>query len=200
MGEIERLESKESTHAREHAPESMRPLLNWRCYECLDTNIAITLLGVTPCTSCTGARERRNTAAWRLARCVFQRQERKQEIDLLVLNVARILTHFTSETPLSRELIEVHLRLSERYVKKIIEKLRKEWLLPVGSRKLQPSGYWIISSAAEFIEWHRHFRSQAISEFATAYHLLRHNFPELAGQESFDFINTVKGELEEAIR
>lgn len=183
------------------APVSIRPmLLGAKCFECLDTNLEITLYGVQACQACVGARESRSHAATMLARIAFRRVEKGQPLDPMLIQIARILTFFTSEQPLPGAMIETHLRLDYRTAKKMIETLRREYLLPIGSRKGDPNGYWIMTTAAEFIEWDRQFRSQAISLFATSYRLMRANFPHLAGQTSLDFTETVKQQIEEELR
>lgn len=183
------------------APVTMRPMLEGvRCFECVDTNLEITLYGVQACASCVGAREARSPAASTLARVIFNRLERSLPVDPMLVQLGRILTRFSSDQPLPGEMIEVHLRLNYRTAKTMIETLRREYLLPIGSRKGQPNGYWIMTTAAEFIEWDRQFRSQAISLFATSYRLMRANFPALAGQTTLDFTDSVKQQIEEELR
>lgn len=183
------------------APMSIRPMLEGvKCFECLDTNLQIGLYGVQACDKCSGARLSRSNAATMLARVIFNRLERKQTVEPMLVQLARILTRFSSENPMPGAMLEVHLRLDYRTAKSMIETLRRDYLLPIGSRKGQPNGYWIMTTATEFIEWDRQFRSSAISVFATSYRLMRANFPALAGQTSLDFTEAVKQQIDEEIQ
>ncbi len=172
----------------EAVPVSLRPLLpGVGCWACLDTNIVYTSHGIRACSACQHARETRNEAAGKLARCVWERLAAKREIDPVMLQIARVLTRFTTRAPVSREMLECHFRLNKRTVLKIVEGLRKDWLFPVGSRRSGPSGLWVIVSAEDFLRWHHRFRRQPLTELTTAYRLMRANFPELAGQSEFDY-------------
>jgi hypothetical protein len=105
-----------------------------------------------------------------------------------------------AEEPIQGAVFDNVLRIDDRARKEIMRSLRDEWLLPVCATRQRPFGYFIAATAEQFLEWLRVTRSQAISELATAHKLFRTNFPELAGQQSLDFINTVSTELQEAIR
>lgn len=169
------------------------------CRACLDTGITLPPnyeLGA--CAVChTATQTRAGSMLW--DRFVYREVANKSLVPMTIA-IGRVLTHYRSEMPCPREALEGYFDLSERMVKKRIEELRKEWLLPIGSRKDEPHGYWFISTAAEFLEWHRRYRAQAMTEITTGYAVMRANFPELAGQGKFDFAGLVAAELEEALR
>ena len=69
----------------------------------------------------------------------------------------------------------------------MIEDLRSEWLLPVGARKDDPSGYWIITDAADFAEWFTRSKSSPLTQLTTIHRVARRHFPTFAGQIELDF-------------
>jgi hypothetical protein len=81
-----------------------------------------------------------------------------------------------------------------------VQELRREWLLPIGSSRRAPAGYFWMQTAAQFIEWSRAYRSQAIDELVTLFKLQRANFAELAGQQPLDFINAIQTQMEETLK
>lgn len=115
--------------------------------------------------------------------------------------VARVIAEGTSRAPVGRD----HLlhrcfdwagsqRL--RHLHAAIEELRCEWHLPIGSRKTQPYGYWMILTPDEMAEWARSARSAPIKQLVNIRNAMKANFPELALQEEFDFAR----EFEEVLR
>ena len=86
-----------------------------------------------------------------------------------------------------------------RDVKAAVEELRADWLLPIGSSRGAPHGYYWIRSAAEYLAWSRSYRAQAIQSLVTMHRLGAHNFAELAGQDSFSFAREIEREIEEAL-
>jgi hypothetical protein len=96
--------------------------------------------------------------------------------------------------------LRAHLGINEREFKKFAETIRSDWRLPLISRREKGGGYWYAESAAEFNNWFRTMRGQAVRELATAYGMLRANYPELAGQHTLDFIKSFTDELQEALR
>lgn len=106
-----------------------------------------------------------------------------------LLLVARSLAFATSDRPITgRRLIELHFghcKSPLRELHEAIETLLRVWLLPVGARKSQPPGYWVITDADEFAEWLASARSAPIRRLDTIYRVARHNFPRLAGQQNF---------------
>ncbi|SRR6266496_2685068 len=114
------------------------------------------------------------------------------------LHVLRMLAR--SADPLQASVFERFLSIDARAVKGIMRELRDEWLLPICGTRKPPYGYFVAGTAEQFLEWMRVTRSQAISELATAHKLFRTNFPELAGQQTFDFVGQVSHELKTAIQ
>jgi benzoyl-CoA reductase/2-hydroxyglutaryl-CoA dehydratase subunit BcrC/BadD/HgdB len=113
---------------------------------------------------------------------------------------ARVLTHFSSEIPCNRiqlfDLLFADTNLDFkgklRKLHTIIENLRKVWLLPVGSRKNEPSGYWLITEFADFKDWVERAKSAPITQLSTIHKNARFNFPEFAEQLEFEFWNDME--------
>lgn len=168
-----------------------------KCYDCWDSTIIITPYGPGKCITCL---EHDNVSApvHRLSEVVWRRLEKKQLVDQRALNAARAIVTATVELPISGPTLMGLLRESERGVKTAVEILRNEWVLPIGSTR-QRGYYWMLA-AKDFIDWARAYRSQAITSLTTLARMQRVNFPELAGQESLEFINQVTEELREAIK
>ena len=139
-------------------------------------------------------------AAQRLLENVQSRIERNQEVRPQTLLTARLLIHSTVAEPVSGISLQGQLRCSERDVKAITQELRREWLLPIGSSRRPPHGYYWMHSAEDFLNWSRVYRSQAIEELVTLYKLQRANFAELAGQQPLDFINLIHTQMEETLK
>jgi hypothetical protein len=169
-----------------------------QCADCWDSTITYTPDGLKKCAPCLSGKV--SPRAERLAECVWARIDKKKGVEPPVLNVARLLIHATVENPLSNFTLQGYLRSTEREIKAAVRELRREWLLPIGSSRRAPTGYFWIETAAAFIEWARVYRSQAIDELATLYKLQRANFPDLAGQESFKFVEAIEDEMREALR
>lgn len=172
------------------------------CPACFDTTVTFDTRGAaTLCVPCaTDKLTALSPAARRLADRVWQRVEKRQEVDRLVVNLARLLTHGDSANPVTGRMLRDWMGLNERQVKSIVEALRAEWALPVISRRAQPYGYWFAGSAEEYLGWWRTHRAQAITELTTGWRNLRANYPDLAGQGYLDFIKGFTQELEEALR
>jgi len=92
------------------------------------------------------------------------------------------------------------LGLDDRKRKELMRELRNEWLLPVCATRTKPFGYYVATTLEQLLEWGRVTRSQAVNELAVWYRVLRANAPELAGQQSIEFIDQISTELTEAIR
>lgn len=168
-----------------------------KCFDCWDSTITVTPDGPGKCTPCI---ERGNVspAAQKLSEVVWRRLGKKQLVDLRALNAARACVSTTVERPISGPTLQALLRESERGVKTCIEILRNEWVLPIGSTRQR--GYYWMFAAKDFIDWARAYRSQAITSLVTLAKMQRANFPELAGQESLQFIQQVTDELAEAVK
>jgi hypothetical protein len=122
----------------------------------------------------------------------------KQDCAPQVIHALKMLVR--ARHPLQGVVFEDGLSIDARERKAIMRQLRDGWLLPVCATRQRPFGYFIAETPAEFLEWQRVTRSQAIAELATAHKVFKANFPELAGQQSLAFIDQVSTELQEAIR
>lgn len=177
---------------------TVKERLRASCERCLDTSVTFDSRGPTLCVH--DDDRQLSPAARRFSERVWLLMEKQKELDRIVVNVGRLLTHGDASTPVSGLMLREWMGLNERQVKASVETLRADWLLPVISRRAQPSGYWLAGSAEEYLSWWRTHRAQAITELTTGYHNLRANYPELAGQGSLDFVNGVTQELQEALR
>jgi hypothetical protein len=163
---------------------SDHPQFFFDCSICWDTGLIVEKKYGGNCLAC-HAREAPLTDARRLLmKALRRRLHANQAIEERPYRLACLLTHFTTTRPISRPPIQEWLGVAEREFKKQIEHLRRDWLLPIGSRKGRPNGYWIITNEADFLSWHEHFRRQALTEFSTAAELMRQNFPGLAASEA----------------
>jgi hypothetical protein len=113
------------------------------------------------------------------------------------LNVLRMLAR--TREPIPGTTFMRVLATDERSVKALMKGICDEWAVPVIASRKPPYGYFIAATAAEFLEWERVMRSQAIAMLARSRRLFRANFPELAGQENIRFIHEVSDELKTAI-
>lgn len=169
------------------------------CPLCWDTSVVLTAEGkFERCERCVRASVDFSPEATTLAACLWRRVEKKQYVDHKIFAFARALVHATRETTVSRSTLMSLLSASERDVKNYARTLRSEWVLPVGSSRQKPSGYFWIRTAEEFFEWSRAFRNQALDQLVTE-HRLRQLFPALAGQSSFDFVSDLQRQIEEAL-
>jgi hypothetical protein len=105
-----------------------------------------------------------------------------------------------SREPIPGPTLQRILGIDDRAVKALMRELCDDWAIPIIATRKPPYGYFVAQSAEEFLEWGRVTRSQAISMLARFYHLFRTNFPELAGQQSFDFVSDITTELQAAIQ
>jgi hypothetical protein len=113
------------------------------------------------------------------------------------VHALRILARATE--PLQGIVFQQALGIDERSVKALMRSLRDEWLLPLTATRQKPFGYGIATTTDQLLEWGRITRAQAISELAVWYRVYRANAPELAGQQSLDFVSQISTELQEAI-
>ena len=180
----------------------LRGMILRACAACYDTTVALTLLGPLPCSPCV-ARVRLSFGGTKLAEFVWRRTKGEQvgkPIDSDTLEVARILVHATSDFPFTGPVLRAHLGINERDLKQFVETIRSDWRLPLISRREKGGGYWYAETAQQFNDWFRTMRGQAIRELSTAYGMQRANYPELAGQDSLEFIRTFTQELQEGLR
>jgi len=119
------------------------------------------------------------------------------EISREAVHALRILAR--ADEPVLGFVFDRLLHINERRRKRLMRELRDEWLLPLCGTRQNPKGYYIATTLEQLLEWGRVTRSQAISELAGWYRVFRANAPDLAGQQSLDFVTQVSGELQEAI-
>lgn len=171
------------------------------CHECLDTNIAITLYGPANCANCAGKRRAWSEPAEQLQRCVSIRLEKQPPlpVEKEPLALARALTHFTVDAPLTLNQIVEYYRVDIRKAKALIALLRDDWILPIGSLREPPYGSYWIKTGEQFLKWARAYRSQAISQLVTIHRLQRQWYPHLYGQQDFDFLALINDEIREAL-
>ncbi len=114
--------------------------------------------------------------------------------DPMEFELAQILTHFTCDEPCIRWRLDEHFypdsdndKWVERRLKKLIENLRDEWLLPIGSHRTKPFGYWMITSLEEYEIWFKHGLSASITQFSKFHKNAKHNYPVFAEQQQLGF-------------
>lgn len=110
-------------------------------------------------------------------------------INSRTFQIARTLAQFSSEKPCSRdELLELYfsyLPMTPAQIRMLhhaIEELRREWLLPVGSRKDEPAGYWIMTDQDDFAAWFARSKAAPLTQLQTIHRVAKRNFPILAKQ------------------
>lgn len=112
-------------------------------------------------------------------------------------DVARMLVRYTSTAPCPRDLLlETHFAWTKNRLRKFhhcVEELRSLWLLPVGSRKEEPSGYWIITEVDDFSAWVERAKSAPITQLSTIHRVARANFPIYAEQLELEFWGDIAG-------
>lgn len=129
----------------------------------------------------------------------------KRVITRTDFDVARFLTLFDTENPCERRILEQQFcemdvpSRNERKIKGIIENLRREWLLPIGSHKAPPYGYYFITNDEDFIRWQKENLASALTALQTNYRVFRHNFRRIAGQNDFNYRETVSAMVREAL-
>lgn len=173
----------------------MRP----QCWQCRDTGIWITPTGMA--SQCprrqTGVPHNEpNDAARMLQRAVTRLTARRIVVNPHLFAIARDLTESTSLRPCERDrLIQKHFSYSSsqlRHFHRAVEELRRIWLLPVGSRKDPPAGYWIITTLEDFKAWFERSKSAPITQLTTIHRVAKRNFPIFAEQMELEFWNDFK--------
>lgn len=96
--------------------------------------------------------------------------------------IARRIAHHRHVHPVGLEELAEYVGMDARGLKSAVRELRWRWLLPVGSRRSQPSGYYWIHDADEARAWAGEYLSQAREEFRLVRRLFARAFPSLAGQ------------------
>lgn len=161
------------------------------CEVCLETNM---ILSAGLPRQCAGHIPFATTPAAAMFRSTVERLvAQKRHIDSILFNLARFLTVFDTRHPCPRSIIELRFcprdvpSFNERRVKKWIEQLRRDWLLPIGSHKSLGGGYYFITDPQDFIRWQRENLSSALTQIQTNYRVYKHNFREMAGQAPLGF-------------
>lgn len=165
-----------------------------RCFTCGD--LGFELINGVPATCWRrrsgAAHNEPSPALAMIARAIEKLQIAQAPIDPHALEVAKTLARHTSAKPCKRDrLVEVHFNhhptSAVRNCAATIETLRRVWLLPVGSRKESPSGYWIITSMEDFADWVERAKSAPITQLTTIHRVAKRNFPVFADQMELDF-------------
>lgn len=174
--------------------------LSPRCFECSDLGFTLNREGqISTCWRISaGAAHNPASAAAQMLRLAANRlMIRKIVIDPHVFQVARQIAAGTAEKPVKREqLIEgnfQYTRLSLRAFQGVVETLRSVWLLPVGSRKGDPSGYWIVTDADDFKSWVERAKSAPLTQLTTIHRVAKANFPVFAEQMEIEFWKDSEG-------
>lgn len=133
-------------------------------------------------------------AGLRIVRAVEVLGRQKIEVDAVLFDIARSLANYTTHQPCSsRELIERHFSYvtgsenQRRKVTNAIHDLQDTWLLPVGSRKEKPFGYWIITEPTDFRTFVERAMAEPVTRLSTLHRLAKANWPEFAEQMEIDF-------------
>ena len=164
------------------------------CDRCHDIGVRVSPAGVyEPCPAIVVGDEHADPSPQAL---MIQRAVMRQPsiADSHLFDVARTLAAFSTASPCNRfELIERHFTFvhgpeaQRRALSYSIQKLRDEMLLPVGSRKSKPSGYWIITDADDFETWFTEKKKQPLTELGSLHRLARTYWPVFAEQLELEF-------------
>ncbi len=177
------------------------------CNRCFDTGLWLTennQVEACPVLVLTRAHNLPNAESRLLRRSAELVKDRKIYINPQAFDLARLLTNFDSLSPCPRqEIFETFYDSSVltypnqlRKFHALIEELRSIWLLPIGSRKTAPSGYWIITDLQDFKNWFNRVKSAPITQLSTIHKVARHNFPLFAEQLELEFWKDINNEVE----
>jgi hypothetical protein len=137
-----------------------------------------------------------NAAATVLRRSVELLKFRNVPINALDFDIAKSLVAYDTKQPCERDtLLGRHFTWARnplRHFHAAIEVLRATWLLPVGSRKQAPSGYWIITELDDFADWVRRSKSAPIKQLSTIHAVAKANFPVFAEQLELEFWSDIQ--------
>lgn len=179
---------------------------NAQCSRCLDTGVWLAPTNaVETCDLWSKTPHAPNPSAILLARSARRQESLENHINPFAFDLARILTHYTTDAPCLRlDLLEFFFadtilsganRLRKFHA--LVEELRQVWLLPIGSRKFKPSGYWIITDLEDFKAWFNHrVKAAPVTQLTTIHHVAKYNFPLFAEQLEIEFFSDIKGESE----
>jgi len=183
----------------------IQKIANAQCDRCMDTGIWLSPrheVLVCPRVQMGETHVEPNAASLLLRRTCNRLFEQKAYINSQCFDLARVLTNYSSETPCQREwiyeLFFADTNFTEanklRKFHSLIEELQKVWLLPVGARKHDPHGYWIITDLADFKQWINHAKSAPITRLSTLHKVAKHNFPIFAEQMELEFWKDLGGD------
>lgn len=187
-----------------------RAVASRTCDRCFDTGIWLTPrneVAVCPRVQMRQPHSEPNAASLILRRSTNLLFEKQIWIHAQAFDLARILTNYTSENPCPRQEIfdtfycstTLNYANQLRKFHALVEELQKIWLLPVGARKNEPSGYWVITDLEDFKKWVKHAIAAPITRISTIHRVARHNFPVFAKQIEFEFWNDIKSEVTENV-
>lgn len=171
------------------------PTNNARCFECSDIGFVVERNVKKLCWRRSYPHHNTpNAAALMLERAVEHLMVRKLIVEPQHFEIAKLLARYTTAAPFtSARLLETHFVLPLRSFMGIIEDLRRVWLLPVGSRKSAPVGYWIITDQADFASWVERAKAAPITQLTTIHAVARRNFPVFAEQLELEFWQDMRG-------
>lgn len=167
----------------------------FRCYECADLGFTLEQGSTRLCwRRAAPGHNPPNEAARMLSRAVDHLAVRKIVVDHHSFEMAKVLCQYTGDRPFDKgDVLATHLAQSLRSFHHIIEDLRKVWLLPVGSRKEPPAGYWIITDQADFAAWVQRAKTAPVTQLSTIHAVARRNFPVFAQQLELDIWQEMHG-------
>lgn len=182
------------------------PLLS--CERCLNTGLWLTPKhesAICPRIQLGELHVEPNQASLILRKACNRMFRQKHFIHGYEFELARILTNYNSKKPCSRERLcqfffsDTNMTDKQQLRKfhELIENLRKVWLLPVGSRKSSPSGYWLIDNLADYKVWMSRAKSAPITQITTLHRNAKFNYPEFAEQLELEFWGDFEGEANE---
>jgi hypothetical protein len=181
------------------------------CPNCKNTTLFRNQHGnIVSCPS--GCRKENDFAVKALKRSIESQRTRGAAIDGILFATAQILLTHSREQPIKRTELEQQIlrnfpdatigKNPERTVQGWIETLRKEWVLPVGSSKSEPAGYFFMRDADDLEKWRREASSAPITALATIYRVVKNYLPLFAGQlefADFDFSSEIWNEVQSRI-
>lgn len=128
-------------------------------------------------------------------RAAYRLEQMEIPINSMAFTLAQILTHYTTEKPLSRRSIFEYFfadtnlteEMKRRKLALLIEELRFVWMMPLGARKDEPSGYWICTNLDDYAACVRGALSAPSTQFSNWHKNAKHNYPEFAEQLKLEF-------------
>jgi|GEM_PF-3185581 len=165
-----------------------------RCFICGDVGFTfIRDLGINTCWRMKAGAEHAvpNDAARILGNRMISLIRDGIALDPHHFELAKLLAGHTSDVPCKRRrILDGHFSHSkdpQRAFTGVVETLRRLWCLPVGSRKEDPSGYWLITELDDFREWVNRAKAAPITQLRTIHRVAQANFPVFAEQMELEF-------------